>query len=95
MPQSGRRSIRLKDFDYSQVDAHFVTICVRNRECLLGNDCDGEMKLNEYGKIAAESWQWLAGRFANIELDEWIVMPDHMHGIIVIQDDEPGRGENR
>ncbi len=91
MPQSGRHSIRLKDFDYSQVGAYFVTICVRNRECLLGNVCDGEMKLNEYGKVAAESWQWLAGRFANIELDECIIMPNHKHGIIDIQDDEPGR----
>lgn len=95
MPQSGGRSIRLKDFDYTSPGAYFVTICVRNRECLLGNVRDGEMKLNEYGKVAAESWQWLAGRFANIELDEWIIMPNHMHGIIVIQDDQPCRGENR
>ena len=51
------------------------------------------MKLSEYDKVAAESWHWLARRFAYIELDEWIVMPNHLHGIIVIHDDQVSSGD--
>ncbi len=95
MPIYNRRTIRLKGYDYSQAGAYFVTICVRNRQCVLGDVFDGEMKLSEYGKVAVESWHWLARRFTYIELDEWIVMPNHLHGIIVIHDDQISRGDSR
>ena len=81
-----RRSIRLHGYDYSQVGAYFVTVCARNRECLFGDAVNGKTMLNEFGEIVAESWKWLATRYGYVELDEWMIMPNHMHGIIVIND---------
>jgi len=81
-----RRSIRLKGYDYSQTGAYFVTICTHKRERLFGDINSGEMRINEYGVIAAESWIWLPQQYGYIDLDEWIVMPNHMHGILVIAD---------
>ncbi len=88
-----RRSIRLQGYDYSQPGAYFVTICVRNRECLLGDMVDGAMVLNDYGKIVESEWLKTAVVRPNVELDEFIVMPNHFHGIIFIIDD--GRGTAR
>ena len=79
-----RRSIRLKGYDYTQVGAYFAIICARNRECLFGEIVDGEMQLNEYGKIVAEEWLNTTRVRANVELDEFVVMPNHFHGILVI-----------
>ena len=89
-----RRSIRLKDYDYASAGCYFVTICVRGGECLLGKIVDGRIVLNEFGRIAQESWFWLADRYDYISLDESAFMPNHMHGIIVYHDD-PGRGASR
>ncbi len=82
-----RRSIRLRGYDYSQAGAYFVTVCTSNGEHLLGEVTEGVVRLNEYGQMAALCWQWLARRYAHVDLDEWIVMPNHLHGIIVITDD--------
>ena len=92
LPQQrkNRRSIRLRGYDYSKAGAYFVTICTQNRVCLFGDIVDGKMVLNEYGKIIADSWQWLATQYDHVELDEWVIMPNHMHGIIVIVDDRTG-----
>ena len=79
-----RHSIRLKDYDYSQNGAYFVTICAWSRECLFGDLVDGTMQLNEFGQVAADSWRWLSSHYSYVELDEWTVMPNHLHGIIVI-----------
>ncbi len=79
-----RRSIRLKGYDYSQAGAYFVTICVHHRECLFGEIVDGEMRLNEPGQIVAACWQDITRHFGNVALDEFAVMPNHLHGIIVI-----------
>lgn len=87
-----RRSIRLKGYDYSQVGAYFVTICAQNRACLFGDIVGGEMRLNDTGKIVADSWRWLASQYDYVELDEWVVMPNHIHGIIVVND---RRGDSR
>lgn len=65
-----RRSLRLQDYDYSQPGAYFVTICVKGRKCSLGWIANGEMKLSEYGKIAADSWKWLSSVDPHISLDE-------------------------
>ena len=81
-----RRSIRLKGIDYSLPGAYFITICAQNRECILGGITDGKMCLNEYGKIAKNEWLKTAEMRNNIELDEFVVMPNHVHGIIVITD---------
>ena|SRR3990172_8475287 len=88
-----RRSFRLKGYDYSQTGGYFVTIVAWQREMLFGEIVDGEMKLNEFGKIAAEKWQWLEIRYEYVELGEWIIMPNHIHGILVIRDN--GRGGSR
>jgi REP element-mobilizing transposase RayT len=88
-----RRSIRLKGYDYSQAGVYFVTVCTRNRKCLFGEVVDGEMRLNNCGGMVADSWEWLMRQYDYVKLDEWMIMPNHMHGIIVISDD--GRGGSR
>ena len=81
-----RRSIRLRDFDYSANGAYFVTICTQGRECLFGGICDGEMILNEAGRRVTQTWTTLAAKFPEIVLGEFVVMPNHFHGIICITD---------
>ena len=81
-----RRSIRLKGYDYSQVGLYFVTICVKNRLHLFGDVCDGEMVLNEYGKIANDEWQKIPKRYPNVSLGVFQIMPNHIHGIIALND---------
>jgi putative transposase len=81
-----RRSIRLRSYDYSKAGAYFITICVHNRECLFG-DIDGtDMRLNETGKMVAANWDSLTTRFPKVELDAFVVMPNHIHDIIVLTD---------
>jgi REP element-mobilizing transposase RayT len=79
-----RRSIRLKGYDYSQQGAYFVTICTHQRNCLLGEIVDGEMKLNTNGEIARGCWLSIPRHFQNVELDEFVIMPNHLHGIIIL-----------
>jgi putative transposase len=81
-----RQSIRLKGYDYSQAGAYFITICTKNRLHHFGEVQNGEMILSEFGKIALEQWNELPNRFTHIELDAFVVMPNHIHGIIVIKD---------
>ncbi len=81
-----RRSIRLRDYDYSTAGAYFVTICTFERECLLGDVVNGEMRLNGMGQIVQDEWLRTAEMRNNIVLDEFIVMPNHFHGIIHIRD---------
>ncbi len=79
-----RRSIRLKGFDYSSANAYFVTMCVRDRECLFGAIVDGAMTLNDAGRMVETAWAELSERFPRLVIDEFMVMPNHVHGIIVI-----------
>ena len=79
-----RRFLRLRDFDYSTEGAYFVTICTRNRECLFGAVVDGEMRLNNMGQVVQTVWGGLSDRFPTIELDAFVVMPNHVHGILVV-----------
>jgi len=79
-----RRSIRLKGYDYSRAGACFITICTRARECILGDMVGGEIRLNEYGTIVRDERLILPNRYPNTELDAFIVMPNHIHAIIVI-----------
>ena len=81
-----RRSIRLKGYDYTQPGAYFVTICTHQRTPLFGQVVDGEMILNAFGEIVREEWFKTAQIRPYVELydDEFIVMPNHIHGIIRI-----------
>lgn len=85
-----RRSIRLKEYDYSQAGAYYVTLCTYQRECLFGEIIDGEMRLNDWGRIIYDSWEWLGQQYAYVDLYEWVIMPNHFHGIIVIDDRRGG-----
>ena len=85
-----RRSIRLRGYDYSQAGAYFVTICTRNHESIFGQIMEGKMVLNEYGKVVVECWCWLERQYEYVELDEYVVMPNHLHGIIIITDARRG-----
>ena len=82
-----RRSIRLKDYDYSQSGMYFVTICVQNRQCLFGQITNGKIILNEYGQIVQMVWNELPQHYYNVQLGEFVVMPNHIHGIIIITND--------
>lgn len=79
-----RRSIRLKGYDYSQAGAYFVTICTKNRQCLFGNVVNGEMIFNDAGQIARKCWLEIPDHYPNAILDEFVIMPNHIHGIIII-----------
>ena len=81
-----RRSIRLKGYDYSQAGAYFITICTKNRKCLFGQVVNGEMILNEMGQIAYDEWLKTPELRSNVSLDVFVIMPNHMHGIVVILD---------
>ena len=82
-----RRSIRLKGYDYTSDGAYFVTICTQGRERTFDTVVNGEMRPNACGREVARCWAWLAEQYPYVYLDEWIVMPDHTHAIIVIKDD--------
>ena len=82
-----RRSIRLKGYDYTQPGAYFVTTCTHNREPLFGRVVDGEMVLNALGEIVWACWREIPIHFPHVELDAFVVMPNHVHGIIWIVDD--------
>jgi hypothetical protein len=79
-----RRSIRLKGYDYATPGACFVTICIRNRECLFGAVTDGMMRLNEAGHMVRVIWDEIPIRYPGIETDAFVVMPNHVHGIIIV-----------
>ena len=74
-------------YDYSLAGMYFVTICVQKHTCLFGEIVDGEMVLNDYGKIIQTVWDKLPQHYDNIQLDEFVIMPNHIHGIIVITGD--------
>jgi len=79
-----RRSIRLKGYDYSQAGLYFITICVKNRKCLFGNIDNGKMNRNDAGKMIEKLWNEIPNDFKYTKLHEYIIMPNHFHGIIEI-----------
>jgi putative transposase len=80
-----RKSIRLQGYDYSQTGLYFITVCTHDRLPLFGKITDGIMQLNDAGQIAQEEWQKSANIRPNIVLHEFVIMPNHLHGIIEIQ----------
>ncbi|GBD93135.1 hypothetical protein BMS3Abin05_00718 [bacterium BMS3Abin05] len=79
-----RRSIRLKGYDYSQAGAYFITICTHNRDYLFGDVVNRQMVLNEWGEIIKIEWVKTSQLRANVKLDAFVIMPNHIHGIIVL-----------
>ena len=79
-----RRSLRLPRFDYTQQGAYFVTVCTRNRAGVFGEIVNGEMQLNDSGRVAQRVWEEIPTHFLQVEIDAWVVMPNHVHGVLVI-----------
>jgi REP element-mobilizing transposase RayT len=79
-----RRSVRLPDFDYAGFGAYFVTLCTSDRQCYFGEVTGDGVQLNDYGKTVADCWMEIPRHMPNVELDAFIVMPNHLHGILWI-----------
>jgi putative transposase len=79
-----RRSIRLRGYDYRQAGAYFVTICTVKRQCIFGRVVDGQMILNAPGQMVERVWHGLSQHYPGIETDAFVVMPNHVHGIIIL-----------
>jgi putative transposase len=89
-----RRSIRLKGYDYSQSGLYFITICTQNQDCLFGEINNAEIILNDAGIMVDNKWLALKNRYPNIDLHEYIVMPNHFHGIIeIVENGQPQGGQ--
>lgn len=76
--------MRLKGYDYAQGGAYFVTVCTYNRECLFGDVQDGKIQLNDAGRMVEQCWLSITDHFPQVNLDAFVVMPNHVHGVIVI-----------
>jgi REP element-mobilizing transposase RayT len=83
-----RHSIRLPNYDYSQAGLYYVTICVENRVCMFGNVVDEQMILNEYGQIIDDIWNKMPQHYPFAVLHNYVVMPNHFHGIVEITNDD-------
>ena len=83
-PLRSRQSIWLKGYDYKRAGGYFVTICTWQRDSVFGNMFKNEMHLNDCGRIVEKAWLDLPHRYPLVELNEFIVMPDHFHGILFL-----------
>ncbi len=90
-----RRSIRLQGYDYRQSGAYFLTICAYQKSCLFGYICDGKMTLNELGLTVTKCWRQITEVRPNVELDAFVVMPNHFHGIIFVFDERKTKTAKR
>jgi putative transposase len=88
---TNRRSIRLRDFDYTQNASYFVTICTVQRLCLFGEIVNGEVRLSPIGEIVNSRWRDLPAHTPGLYLDVWVVMPNHLHGIVVLPGSDRAR----
>lgn len=79
-----RRTMRLRGFDYSSNQLYFVTICTEDRRSILGKVVGDRAFLSPYGRIADRLWQCLLDKFEMVQLDDFVIMPNHLHGIIII-----------
>ncbi len=82
-----RKKNRLTDYDYSTPGAYFITTCVQDRRCVLGEIHNGQMFLNALGKIVHGQWEWLHRQYDYLILDAFVVMPNHFHAVLVISPD--------
>lgn len=81
--------MRIPKYDYTNFGAYFVTLCTRDRKCLFGKVDGTEVILTPAGQAASESWQWLSEQYSFVRLDEWVLMPNHLHAIIWLETDCP------
>lgn len=81
-----RKPNRMRNYNYSNPGSYFITICVKYRRPVFGKIRDGKMILNDLGEIAKECWENITKHFIEAEIDEFIIMPEHLHGIIIIKD---------
>jgi REP element-mobilizing transposase RayT len=86
-------SVRLQNWDYGWNAAYFITICTANRECYFGNIVDSKMELTEIGELAKKYWQEIPWHFSFVKLDEFIIMPNHTHGIIIINKTDDNKND--
>ena len=84
MPRDGRHRMRLAHYDYTQSGMYFVTVCTCRRSCLFGNIADDVMQANTFGRCVENAWMDLPLHFSRVELDAFVVMPNHVHGIVVL-----------
>ena len=80
-----RHSIRLRKYDYSLPGSYFVTICTQNKECRFGNVVNGKMILNDTGKMVQMIWHEIPRYYSGVNIDQFQIMPNHIHGIIIIE----------
>ena len=86
--KSHRRSIRLRDYDYAQAGAYFITIVTKDRLCLFGEVVECAMRLNEVGRMVQTVWEELPGHYPGVRCDAFVIMPNHIHGIIALAENE-------
>jgi putative transposase len=79
-----RKQIRLKEYDYSQPGEYFVTICAKDKKHLFGKIVEESIRLSPTGEIIKQCWESIPKHFPNVNLDEYIIMPDHVHGIVIV-----------
>ena len=80
------RSVRMQSYDYRQTGAYFVTVCAGERRCVFGSVRDGSVSLSRYGEIVVEEWLAVPEHRPGVELDVFVVMPNHFHGLLVVDD---------
>jgi len=90
-----RQAIRLKNYDYSQSGAYFITICTKQKQCIFGDIKNGQMRFNALGAIADKYWQEIPQHFPNIALDVYTIMPNHLHEILWIIESSENGNKNR
>jgi len=88
--EASRKTVRLKGYDYRLAGAYFVTICSFRREMIFGEVADARFNPSDIGKIAAREWESLPSRLAYVKLGPWTLMPNHLHGIILMEDYQGG-----
>jgi REP element-mobilizing transposase RayT len=93
MPHAVRRSIRLQHYDYTRSGAYFITICTHRRACLFGTVDANMVTLSDQGSIAQACWQEIPGHFPTVLLDAFVMMPNHLHGILIMQRDAPSSSD--
>jgi REP element-mobilizing transposase RayT len=84
-----RKITRLREYDYRQNGAYAITICVHERRLAFGRICDGVVRLHPFGRVATNCWLAIPSHFLGVELDEFVVMPNHVHGVLWIQNEAP------